>query len=264
VEEVSKIHRGDEEEAAGDSGERRRQNMISKRIRIKVENATVTILKKGGRGVLVKNGLILTAAHCIEFKCDGEMALGDYFIEEIETSEGKKLKVVPYAVEPVSDIAVLGSLDGQTFYKEATEFENFCEGKKGLSLCLKKFAWRVEVPGWIYTHKKTWIKGKMTKYDTKKNAPTISFDADEDIEAGTSGSPIINERGELMGIVSYAAGTDGTTREGMVPSPLFALPVWLYQEITAIEPHSLYTQISKKREEEVRKKDVRDSKKRSG
>jgi V8-like Glu-specific endopeptidase len=85
--------------------------MLKKSIQHDVAKATVSLLGQGGQGVLVRNNLILTAAHCINFYCDGRMTLGDYFIEEIKTSEGRKLKVTPYAVEPVSDIVVLGSLD---------------------------------------------------------------------------------------------------------------------------------------------------------
>ena len=82
-----------------------------------VAKATVTLLGKGGQGVLVSGNLIITAAHCIAFRCEGEMVLGDYFIEEIKTCE-RELKVALLAVEPVSDLAVLGSLDTQAFAKE--------------------------------------------------------------------------------------------------------------------------------------------------
>jgi len=94
--------------------------MLEENIRADVEKATVTILGRIGQGVLIKNNLIITAAHCIDFKNEGEMVVGGYFIEKIKTSE-KELKVAPLAVEPVSDIAVLGSLDGQEFLKEAEE-----------------------------------------------------------------------------------------------------------------------------------------------
>ena len=92
--------------------------MLRENIYTDVANATVTLLGRGGQGVLVSGNLIITAAHCIDFKCEGQMVLGDYFIEEIKTTQGK-LKVAPLAVEPVSDVAVLGSLDDQEFSEEA-------------------------------------------------------------------------------------------------------------------------------------------------
>lgn len=98
--------------------------MIEDKIQADIVNATVTLLKKGGRGVLVAGNLIVTAAHCIGFECSGSMVLGDYYIEEIETVQGR-LRVTPRAVEPVSDVAVLGSLDDQEFYKDHSAFEEF-------------------------------------------------------------------------------------------------------------------------------------------
>jgi len=41
-----------------------------------VAKATVTLLRKGGQGVLVSSNLILTAAHCINYECEGGMVLG--------------------------------------------------------------------------------------------------------------------------------------------------------------------------------------------
>ena len=61
------------------------------RIRKRIENATVTITKLGGRGVLVSNGIILTAAHCINWSVEGGMVLGDHYHEIIETSSKRNL-----------------------------------------------------------------------------------------------------------------------------------------------------------------------------
>jgi hypothetical protein len=46
--------------------------MIKEQVKTDVANATVTLLKRGGRGVLVPGNLIVTAAHCIEFECGGQ------------------------------------------------------------------------------------------------------------------------------------------------------------------------------------------------
>jgi len=221
--------------------------MLNKSIQKKVSNATVKLLKKGGQGVLITNYFILTAAHCLEFYLSGGMVLGDHIIEEIGTIHGK-LKVGPLAVEPISDIAVLGPLDDQVFSKEVEQYEEFCNKVKPISLSLREPKWADVIPIWVYTHKKTWIKGKALNYSFKKNPSTIFINVDENIEGGTSGSPIVNEHGELVAIVSNIGGPTGITREGQMPLPIFALPRWLYQEIT--QPDKLYYRMTNKKAEE--------------
>jgi hypothetical protein len=200
--------------------------MISKKIQTEVANATVKLLKKGGQGVLVKGNFIVTAAHCVEFKCDGSMVMGDWFIEQIKTIYGK-LKVAPYAVEPVNDIAILGPLDGQEFYDEVLQFEEFCEKVRPIPLFLGEMKCRQKFRVYIYTHEKTWIKAEATSWSPQKDSPMIGIKAEMNIKGGTSGSPVVNEQGQLVAIVSNAGGPIGTSREGRAPRPHLALPVWI-------------------------------------
>ncbi len=205
--------------------------MLRENIYNDVEKATVILLGKGGQGVLVGSNLIITAAHCINYECEGGMVLGDYFIENIKTGESE-LKVAPLAVEPVTDIAVLGSLDGQEFYKEAEDFKKFCEDTKPVPLCRKEdFVLFQEFQVHIYTHKGTWVTGSVTL--CREDAHTLWVEADEQIEGGTSGGPIIDDSGELVGIVSnfsFAAEAQGKS-DGSVPRPHLALPVWVCRRI---------------------------------
>jgi len=66
-------------------------------------------------------------------------------------------------------------------------------------------------------------------------SPTLWVDSPT-IEAGTSGSPIVNGIGELVGIVSNAGGTLIEKRDnkcsGRHPRPNLALPVWVLNQIT--------------------------------
>ena len=219
--------------------------MISESIKTMVANATVSLLRQGGQGVLVKNSLIVTAAHCIDYKCDGSMVLEDFFIEEIKTLQGKKLKVTPWAVEPVKDIAILGSLDGQSFYDEANEFEEFCEKTKPVSLCFDSLKSSHKFPIYIYTHKKTWIKGEAARYGPNKESPSIGIQANEQIEGGTSGSPIINEQGQLVAIVSNSKV--GIPYDGSAPRPHLALPAWASRSIR--RGHVLYDELTPEEKE---------------
>jgi hypothetical protein len=73
--------------------------MISLEIKHAVVGATVRFPERG-QGVLVPGQLILTAAHVIEWRIEGAMALGDdeEFLQTIEAG-GRALLVYPWAVE---------------------------------------------------------------------------------------------------------------------------------------------------------------------
>jgi len=150
--------------------------MVREKIKTEIARATVHLIKREGQGVLVDGNLILTAAHCIEFKSDGSMVLGDYFIEKIKTVKGE-LSVTPLAVEPVNDIAILCSLDNQTFCNEADEYELFCEETNPVKICTKEFELFDKFPVYIYTHKGTWVRGDAQQ--CYKDATHLSIEAEK-------------------------------------------------------------------------------------
>jgi len=200
---------------------------------IEVEKAIVSLLdekaKDKGRGVLVGGNIIVTAAHCIDFECNGYMVLGKYYIEEIRTVLGE-LKVTPLAVEPVSDIAVLGSLDGQEFYDESVAFDDFCEKTKPVPLYLGELELFREYPVYIYNHKGKWVTGRIKKWE--RYSPILSIQTNEKIEEGASGGPIINESGKLIGIASNFSQTQCDNKyTGRAPYLQLALPVWVISKI---------------------------------
>ncbi len=195
-----------------------------------VANATVMLTKKGGQGVLVYGNMILTAAHCINYSCDGSMVLGDHFIEDFQSGE-RELKVSPWAVEPMADIAVLGSLDNQTFDDEAEAFEQFCEETEPVPLCRDEHELFKRFEVFIRTHHHTWVRG--TAIQVQPGIRSLGVEADEPITGGTSGGPIVNSNGELVGIVSNFSDVDGTDMlsTGGSPRPHLALPVWVCREV---------------------------------
>jgi hypothetical protein len=188
--------------------------------------ATVTVTKKHGRGVLVNGNLILTAAHCITYSGEGQMALGDWYIEDIKAGK-EKLKVAPVVVEPVTDIAVLGALDNQAFFKEVEEFEAFCEKTQAVPLRTEPYEARQPFGVYILNRNGKWTKGNATFWD--ENAACACIEPEEKIKPGASGGPILNEAGELVGIVSWSG--EAGSLEGLAPFPFRALPVWIRDRI---------------------------------
>ena len=215
-----------------------------------VEKATVTI-RKGeghGRGVLVEGNLILTAAHCLDCSCDGSMVMNEHLLVEIKTCDGMKLLTNKIAIEPCSDIAVLGSPDNQVFYEESDQFEEFCERTTPLTL-FDGFATEIDLdkpmeqilkenqfPVHIYTHEDKWLSGTGECFPPSYRR--IKYDLDT--KPGTSGSPIVNDSGELVGIVSQGSehfkdGKSVPQKEGFGVVPSRNLPVWIYDTIIGNE-----------------------------
>ena len=69
---------------------------------------------------------------------------------------------------------------------------------------------------------------------TREYAQNLAVEADEQVEDGTSGGPIINDSGDLVGIVSiFSVVAQGQHKSGglKTPPPRLALPVWVCHRI---------------------------------
>jgi hypothetical protein len=189
-----------------------------------------------GRGVLVAGGFVFTAAHCVTHDLTGAMALGDHFLQEIETTYGV-LRVTPRAVEPVADIAVFGAPDGQVFWNDASAFEVWCDAVVPVPLCREDFPMFQPVPVAVYTHRGIWLEGTIQQ--PRPDAHGVWITMPDGIEGGTSGSPIVTAQGAIVGIVSQVGGDASLDPEkgyeGFAPRPHLTLPVWVVQQIQAEE-----------------------------
>jgi S1-C subfamily serine protease len=190
-----------------------------------MNEAIVKISKSGGRGVLVGE-IVLTAAHCVEYSFEGEMVLSEYFVEDIKTPSGERLKVRPLAIEPVADVAVLGALDDQEFSTEAKAFDDFCARTNPIPLARSCPTLRQPFPIKIFNANGEWVNG--TGELAEEFAPYIFTEAGTEIRDGASGGPILNQEGELIGIVSHFS--EGESSLGRNPFLLKALPRWILEK----------------------------------
>ena len=196
---------------------------LSKDIKARVTQATVELDETGGRGVLVEGDLIITAAHCIPVT--EEMSPGQADNETlIKTSNGSQdIWVEILAAEPVVDIAALGGIRGHypSGSDEGKRFETFCENTTPLPICQREFEF--EFPIFIYDHKARWLTGKAER-TRSRYLHYIHLDQPT-IERGASGSPVVNDTGELLGIVVREGAPPGFFI--LIPRPHLTLPVWV-------------------------------------
>jgi Trypsin-like peptidase domain len=210
---------------------------IPREIKRLVSQATFTFrTKKSGNGqcALIEGGLIITAAHCLDWSCSAMMAYqGEFYLETIATSRGDVI-VSTLAVEPVSDLAVLGCPDDQALPTEAENFDAMCARITPLKLHQRPPVPFEPFPVWIRTHLKTWVPATATYY---RGDASFSYDTGSRIIGGTSGGPIVNQAGELVGIVSNS--TENLVAGAYcaaAPLLALALPAWVIQRASSQQP----------------------------
>jgi hypothetical protein len=160
------------------------------------------------------------------------MAMGEYCLETITTPHGDVIANT-VAVEPVSDLAVLGCPDDQVLFAEAEVFDAFCERITPLRLHRRPLIPFKPFPVWIRTHLKTWVPATATYH--RSNAQ-FSYRTTSKIIGGTSGGPIVNRAGELVGIVSHSTERP-VAGEYCAAAPLLslALPAWVLQRAITMQ-----------------------------
>ena len=225
--------------------ERRRQQAFQKArrlsttrrntdIRERVTAATVRIDRHGAQGVLILGGYILTAAHCVKWRRTRGMAMGEHHFERIKTQDGRKLITSVNAVEPVADIAALGVVDNQISLEEADAFNLFASDIQGIPIARKAPRVGEFVPIQVLAHTKGWIVGVATRSGFPGASPggTVCVQTDEPIRSGTSGGPVVDFDGRLIGVVSWSNESDKSGNHlGAIPLAYFALPRWLTDHI---------------------------------
>jgi Trypsin-like peptidase domain len=200
-----------------------------------VANATVQLQGLGGRGVLVTGGFILTATHCIRWDGSGGMTLGNHYSEIVNTKGGDRFRVGISAADPVSDMAALGALDERVYSEDYDAFERWREATRPVPVMNETLRVGDSLPVYILTHNRGWIDGRICRYGYHGHpqSGSISLETDAQIEGGTSGSPVVDSDGNLIGVVSQFGSSreKGAPGLGKFPIAKLALPRWIWELI---------------------------------
>jgi Trypsin-like peptidase domain len=204
---------------------------------------TSVVVKVGdGRGFIVGGAhgrrLVVTAAHCLPRfpPCHSASYIQDRTYADLIGQLGDPAPMVwaeCLFVDPVADIAVLGSPDNQALFEQAEAYDALME-RAALALPIAEPADVDDgANGWLLT-----LDGRWAKCVVHAHPLALWIEkCVEGIRGGMSGSPILDGSGSAIGVVTVSGGSpdDLEAHTGGGPSPRLTscLPGWLLRELEA-------------------------------
>ncbi|MFZ3333588.1 MAG: trypsin-like peptidase domain-containing protein [Candidatus Acidiferrales bacterium] len=175
----------------------------------------------------LEDRLVITAAHCLPRMPPAHAAAYDSerTYKLLGTLDGTKKDILTEClfVNPVRDIAVLGCADDQTFEDAAEAYDELTEHAPFLRIAKAQSG-----PGWVLALNGRWESTTITAYET-----SLTIGPDGPNENGMSGSPILNDAGQAVGVVVVGAedmDCDGSKQQREAsgqPILVRDLPGWL-------------------------------------
>jgi hypothetical protein len=177
------------------------------------------VIKVGdGRGFILQHHprrIIVTAAHCLPHLPPAHAAASWHertygkLLGPLEGS-GNKICTECMFVDPVADIAVLGTPETQELYEEADAYDELIDNAPALRLSSN-----LTNQGWVLKLDRQWVQIPLHVFSGPYGMSlSIGF-----TKAGMSGSPILNDAGRAVGVISVGADA---------PQPILCrnLPGW--------------------------------------
>ena len=134
-------------------------------------------------------------------------------------------------IDPVADLAVLGSPDNQTFAQQADDYEALVDEAKTLVVNATITDPFAPQDAWMLSLGGDWFACSVAH----SGGAWWPTDCAQDIEAGMSGSPILDGAGLAIGVVTSSAYVDGKQQQMGSPNPrlCWQLPVGLLTDMVA-------------------------------
>ena len=184
----------------------------------------------GGRGFVTEcqqgrfvRSIVITAAHCLPWlpPPHGSAYLEERTYKALLAPLGKPPTVWAEClfVDPVADIAVLGQPDNQELSDEADAYDELVEGLWPMMIAAAPENGTARVLS---------LKGRWRRCTIRHIGGPLWL-SDTRIEGGMSGSPIIDDGGNAIGLVCLSSGGVKRVHTGGGPNPRLAecLPAWV-------------------------------------
>lgn len=203
-------------------------------------HASAVIRVGGGRGFVIEtvdrqigdvkiaDRLVVTASHCLPAlpPCDANAYLNEITYQSLLGPIGGRTAVWAEClfVDPRADIAVLGCPDDQELGDQAEAYWELTESIDPLMIADAKHG----APAWLLS-----LDGKWGKCTVQVGARGMFIkDAHAGIHGGMSGSPILDGKGNAIGVVCCShSGVDGLHTSGTQARLTNHLPAWLVRAL---------------------------------
>jgi len=176
--------------------------------------ALITFPYVGAQGILIPCGHVITAAHCIVSEMDykpyphNRAFTGFSLPLTAKNAGGKVFPLIPLFIDVVSDVAILCPSDKPEHYgHEKFDPGRFYRFARRLKKAVPRFAINLNpsldirrMKAWVHQQNHGWLPIHVCKGLDYPNQ--LIFKSDVAIGPAISGSPIVTNKGKLLGVVS--------------------------------------------------------------